>query len=275
MNKEKSDAAPAAPLEGEVLDKNYSTTIAEYSPTAAALKALAEKYKGKMYEVTTTAGMTEATIARREIRGYRVALENKRVEIKAPALQRARDIDAEAKRITKALEELEDPIDSQIKAEEARKEQIKQEAAEKERRRVQSLHDAIQKLRDLPLLASGKTAVEVADIISSAKAIVIGDEYQELQLAAQTARETSIRALELLYADALARDAKAEEVKAELARLELLRTEQEERDRKAEEEKKRVGAIQVKLDRLKRRMLTWSAGRHRPSPSYSAGISKL
>src|ERR1700735_1712669 len=96
--------------------------IVEYSETQAALAVLAERYHGVTYDVTQPKEMQQAKEARAELRGLRGALDKKRQLIKAPALERCRLIDAEAKRITEALSALEDPIDGQIKAEERRKE---------------------------------------------------------------------------------------------------------------------------------------------------------
>src|SRR3990167_7337559 len=97
------------------------TPIAEYSKTAAALADLAQRYKGVLFDVTTREGLATAIKGRAELRGYRVALEKTRVEIKAPALKRAQEIDSEARRITAELLALETPIDDQIKADERRK----------------------------------------------------------------------------------------------------------------------------------------------------------
>lgn len=114
--------------------------ITEYNQTAAALTELRSRYV-RTYDVTTTAGMAEAKEARATVRGYRVALEKTRVEIKAPALERTRLIDAEAKRITAELLAIEEPIDAAIKAEErriaeaARREAEAKLAAERQRRR--------------------------------------------------------------------------------------------------------------------------------------------
>ena len=98
--------------------------IAEYNETAAAIAVLREKYC-TVFDVTTTKGMEEAKKARAEVKGYRVALEKVRKEIKAPALERSRLIDEEAKRITAELQAIEEPIDQAIKAEEQRKEDEK------------------------------------------------------------------------------------------------------------------------------------------------------
>lgn len=98
--------------------------IVEYNETAAAIAVLREKYC-TVFDVTTTKGMTAARETRAEVKGYRVTLEKVRVELKAPALERTRLIDAEAKRITAELLAIEEPIDETIKAEERRKEEEK------------------------------------------------------------------------------------------------------------------------------------------------------
>lgn len=112
------------------------TPIAEYTATAAALAKLEETYKGVIYDVTTKEGLAAAIKGRAELRGLRVALERTRVEIKAPALKRAREIDSEAHRITDALLALETPIDDQIKADERRKEAEAQAKLKAEQDRI-------------------------------------------------------------------------------------------------------------------------------------------
>ena len=111
------------------------TSIAEYSPTEAALAELATRYKGVLYEVSKPEGMKAARAARAEIKALRVALEKTRVEIKAPALKRVQEVDSEARRITAALSALEDPIDAQIAKEEDRRvaEKMAAQRAEQER----------------------------------------------------------------------------------------------------------------------------------------------
>ena len=83
-----------------------TTEIVEYSKTEAALSDLAQRYKGVLFDVTTREGLSAAIKGRVELRGYRVALEKTRVEIKAPALKRTQLIDSEARRITAEIEAL-------------------------------------------------------------------------------------------------------------------------------------------------------------------------
>ena len=90
--------------------------IVEYKETAAAIAILREKHSGP-FEVSTKDGMALAKEARAEVRGYRTAVERMRVELKAPLLEKGKVIDAEAKRITAELIEIEEPINRAIKDE--------------------------------------------------------------------------------------------------------------------------------------------------------------
>mgnify|MGYP000576626776 CR=1 FL=1 len=92
-----------------------TSALAEYSPTAAALADLRQRFAGVVWDVTTTKGNNEARAARLELVKLRTSLEAKRKELKAPALERSRLIDAEAARITGEIVALERPIDEQIK----------------------------------------------------------------------------------------------------------------------------------------------------------------
>ena len=134
------------------------TQIQEYSQTAAALAILAERYKGATYDVTTAEGMGDAKKARAEIRGYRTGLEAKRVEIKAPALERCKQIDSEAARITAELVALEKPIAAQITSEEDRKEAEKQAAIKAEQDKIEAEQRALREAQEK------KLAEERADI---------------------------------------------------------------------------------------------------------------
>jgi len=131
-----------------------SQEIAEYSKTQAALNELAQRYKNVVFDVTKKEGMAMALKGRAEIRGYRVALEKKRVEIKAPALERCKLIDSEAKRITAELVALEDPIDEQIKKEEARKEEERLAVVRAEEARIAAEQKAAKEAEEALLYQS-------------------------------------------------------------------------------------------------------------------------
>ncbi|MDW0357759.1 DUF1351 domain-containing protein [Halomonas venusta] len=185
----------AESAESIVIDEQ-ALQIAEYKPTAVALKKLADKFDGLVFEVTTTKGLNEAKAARKEVRGYRTALENKRKAIKAPALQRCRDIDSEAKTITAALRQLEDPIDEQIKAEEQRKEREKEEAERKERERVTKIRADIDFIKLSPGNLIGETAAALKAAAQDLRMEPINeDRYAEFTQEALAAKQQAMQQL--------------------------------------------------------------------------------
>lgn len=226
-----------------------TTAIAEYTPTEAALAELRGKYEAVVFDVKTGKGMQEAKAARAELRDYRVALEKKRVEIKAPALERCRLIDTEAKRITAELSALEDPIDATIKAEEQRKEREKAEREQREREAVEARNRRFDEIRGMPLRAINATVDEIAALIAEAEAIDGADVDEQYRAAAKYEAGLAVLGLRAAMDRRRAEDAKAEQLARDLAELERRRAEQAEEDRKraeaAEEERARQAAAEA------------------------------
>jgi colicin import membrane protein len=223
-----------------------TTSIAEYSATDSALAELRQKYETVVFDVTSGKGMEQAKKARAELRDYRVTLEKTRVEIKAPALERCRQIDSEAKRITAELEALEEPIDAQIKAEENRKAREKEERERQERARQEALQKWFADVRGLPLRAVGVTADAIRAVIAEAEATDTSGVPDDHQAAAKFEIRNAVAGLKAALDSRLAADEEAERIKAERAELERLRAEaaavQAEKDRLAEAERARVAA---------------------------------
>lgn len=231
-----TEATPALPL----------TSIEEYSKTAAALADLCQRYGKVVFDVTTTKGMDLARKGRAEIRCYRTALESKRVEIKAPALERCRLIDAEAKRIAAELVALEGPIDELIKAEEQRKANEKAEKERIERERVSAIHERIAAFGSYAAEMVGRTtsgiltAIEASDVEWP-----IDDSFGEFKPQAQAAKDAAIAKLRELYDAAIEQEAEQARIKAERAELAKLKTEQAQREA---EERARVEAERKQLE---------------------------
>lgn len=212
-----------------------TTAIQEYSKTDAALAELGNRYKGMVYDVATTKGMQDAKVARAELRGFRVDLEKVRVEIKAPALERCRLIDAEAKRITTALVDLEEPIDEQIKLEEKRKEREAMEKAMAEQRRVDAIKIQLEALRQIPASCVGKNSAQIAAVLAGVQARTIGEDFAEFRTEAEDTMRSVLAQVATMQAGAQAQEAEAERIKGERAELAKLRAEQEARDRASRE----------------------------------------
>jgi hypothetical protein len=218
------------------------TQIQEYNQTAAALADLASRFKGVIYDVTKPADMDAARKARAEIRTYRTGLEAKRVEIKSPALERCRLIDAEAKRITAALVELEDPIDAQIKAEENRKEAEKQAAIRAEQARIEAEQRAIREAEE------GRLAAERTEI-ARRKAELDRAEHERLSLERQARERIEVEERE---ARARIQAAEDEARKVRLAEEDRLRAEREAVDRARREQEEKAIAERREAERQER-----------------------
>lgn len=214
-----------------------TTKIAEYSVTAAALGELRGKYERVLFPVTTPAGMKDAVAARAELRSLRISLEAKRKEIKGPALERCRLIDAEAKDITAVLVSLEDPINAQIQAEQARKEAEKAERERKEAERKAAIQTKIDTIRGIPLAMTGQPAAEFDAEIAELRAFVPGDEFAEFKDDATAAANAAVVALLGMQEKQIAIEAEAARIEAErLAAIEAQRLAKIESDRIAAEQ---------------------------------------
>lgn len=218
-----------------------ATTIAEYSPTAAALADLRTQYADVVYDVRSGKGMEQAKKARATLRDLRVSLEKTRVEIKAPALERCRQIDSEAKRITAELVALESPIDEQIKGEEQRKEREKAAAEEAERQRVAENARRFEEIRSRPMMAANATVEQIDALIAEAEAVDPATFADDMRDAARYERQLAINGLKA------ARD-RREQADKDAAELEQLRAERSaveaERERLAQAERERIEAAE-------------------------------
>jgi membrane protein involved in colicin uptake len=236
------------------------TAIAEYTETAAGLAELRQRHQGVVYDVTVPKEMKAAKEARANLRTLRTDLEKRRVELKAPALERCRLIDAEAKRLTEEIRALEEPIDVQIKAEEARKQAEELARLEAERLRVEGIARAIEEIRIVPGALIGKPAVIVEGQLAKLRAQTLEPEfYAERFREAEDALAATIARVEQQLQAQREHEAEQKRIAAERAELERMRAENErlrreaeeraateraEADRKAQEERDRLAAEQ-------------------------------
>lgn len=223
------------------------TQIAEYSPTAAALADLNTRYSGVVFDVGTTKGMTDAKKARAEIKGYRTALEAKRKEIKAPALERCRQIDEEAKHITAELLKLETPIDDTIKAEEDRKEAEKKAKEEAERQRVEGLRARVAALALAPRTAIFNSQ-QLFGEIERIEGVKIDSSFGEFIGEATATQNDTLHHLRTMRAAKLEAEAEAERLRME--REEVARLQAEQRKREVEEAERIAKAEREAQERI-------------------------
>lgn len=199
------------------------TVLVEYSRTEAALAELRVKYQGAKYDLTTTAGDKAARAARLELKTLRTSLEAKRKELKAPALEFGKKIDAEAARITGEITALEEPIDAQIKADEKRREDERLERERIEAERVAAIKTKIDAIRACAVRANAPemTSERIQRGIDKVESIGIDAAgFAEFADEAAQAKSSTLAAMLNLRDQAKAREEEA-------ARLEAQRIENE------------------------------------------------
>lgn len=204
------EEAPAEVL--DIAEIRDGKVLVKYGRTEAALAELKARYTGATYDLRTVAGDKAARAARMELVSTRAALEKRRKELKAPALEFGRQVDAEAERIKGELLALEGPIDAQIKADEERRaaEKAERERIEAERR---AKHEAgIARIRAYLARAQepGMTAERIGKGIDALTALwfdpAVWEDYAERAL---QARDETVVAMAKLMEAAQAREAEA------------------------------------------------------------------
>lgn len=248
--------------------------ITEYSQTAAAIGELRQRYENVIFPVTTPVGMKDALAARKELRDLRIGLEKLRKEIKEPALKRCQLIDSEAKEITSHLTALEDPIDSQIKEEEQRKDKEKAERERVERERVQGIRKMIDAFARLPLDSAGDSADDIKATLSDLESVEIGDEYAEFKAEAITVKTNAIVALTTLHAVTKDREDESARLKAEREALDREKAELERQRAEIAAAKPEATTFQVEIaDELEPEVLPYQAPPPAPTPEPAALLS--
>ena len=170
---------------------DQQNTLAEYNVIEAALNDFRGRYSGRVYDVTTTAGMKDAKVAQAEVRGARTELERVRKAIKEPALRRCQLIDSEAKRITTAPWSIEEPTDEIIKNEEERKDREKAAREQAERERVEDIQQRMVALNRAPSWGDGTK--EISKLIAEIRGVEINEAtFAEFVVAALTIQSSTL-----------------------------------------------------------------------------------
>lgn len=203
--------------------------VARFDRVAAGIADLKAKYAAVVFDVTTSKGMKDAATARAAIRSVRVEVEKVRKDCKAPVLALGREIDARAAAITPELLAIEEPIDKQIKAEEARREAEKQRKDEAERVRVAAIHDDIeQTFRCVPAAMVGQSAATIDESIRSVGAVELTrGRFSELLPSAEHAQLMALEKLRRMRAAQVTQETEHERLRLEREGLAKQRAEQE------------------------------------------------
>lgn len=226
-----------------IMNAEASKAIAEYNETEKGLAELRGKYAGATFDVATTAGNKLARAARQELVLLRGNLERKRKELKAPALEYAKRIDTEAKRITGEIIALESPIDEQIRVDERRREEEREARAQAERERISALQRRVNAIAPRAMDLAMSSSAEVDAAWRSLDELEITEaEYGEFVDQALTAKSETLDRIASFFEVAVARENAATRMQAEREELDRRRAEQDAVEKAAAAERAEVEA---------------------------------
>jgi chromosome segregation ATPase len=171
-----------------VIDRQITEALATFSPTDAGIAELAQKAHGiQIGGIEDRTGYDECHSVRMEVKNTRVGIERTRKELKADALKYGRAVDAEAKRITFALLEIEEPLHAQQKLVDAEIEAIQNAAAVAEREAAEATErarleaEAAERAAEAAKLAEERKALDAERAAAQAERDKIDAERRELE----------------------------------------------------------------------------------------------
>jgi colicin import membrane protein len=224
------------------------TTVSDYNEQAVAIAEMQDRYSKLIVDVSTPEKLKEVKAFIRPLIKTRTAIIKAHAEGKAPYLEKCRLFDSEKNRLIGLVEEMEDPLALQVKAEEARLQNIELERLEAERLRVLAILERIQGMRDTPSSVQGKPSAIINGQLVKIQAIeVVEEEFGEHFQTAVDARDAVIGRLQTMLHDQRAHEAEQVRVKQEREELEQLRKDAE--DRRIADEK-RANEARAEADRL-------------------------
>ena len=232
-----------------------SAQLVTYDVSAAEIAATKAKYA--LLSAETPQGYEEVRLAIAHVRDTRVAIEKRRVELKADALAYGRLVDSEAKRFTALLLEIEEPLKAKKQVIDDEKARIKADAEAEKVRAIEAEIAANRAKEEAELRAKREAeekrlADERAALEAERKRLAEVQAKIDAERAASAARIEAARKAEQDRIDAAATAERAR-IDAEREKLAAERRAEEERQRAEREaieaERRRVAAECEKAER--------------------------
>jgi colicin import membrane protein len=227
--------------------------VVDYSITDDALALLRQNYHGLSAE--TTAGYEQVRKAIADLRQRRVAVEAKRKELKADALEYGRKVDGEAERITSALEAIEAPLKREKQRVDDEAERRRRAVEDAKRQKIEAELRAAREAEEAKARAA--RAEEEARLAAEREKLAAERAAMEAERAEETKRQQAERAR--IEAEQKAERARIEaEQKAAMEKVEAERHRMETERKRIEAEQK---AEREKLEAERRRLACEEAAR--------------
>jgi len=229
--------------------------VVKYDITNVAIKQMETDYMVLTVQgLEDEVGFNQVHEARMIVKTHRVAVEKKRKDLKAGALEFGRKVDSEAKRITALLE----PIETHLQTEEDKvtkeKERIRAEKIRLEQERVEGIRAKIENMKAIP---SRITLTPLSHIAEVYQALLDWEpvseaNYQEFTHEAIAVFEGTLSAVLKIKDDREKWEQEQAAAKAEAERLEKVRKEQEAEATKLKAAQDKIDAEKAALEAEKR-----------------------
>ena len=225
-------------------------SLVKYSITDAAIAQMKEKYGG--LEINSKDDYDVVSKAISVVRGKRTEVEKTRQAFKKDALEYGRMVDAEAKRITAELLEIEEPLKAKKQAVDNEVERKKAEVARIEAERVDAIKRKINGIRDYLDGLNNRSIEELTNAIACLDIYDIEqDIFQEFTEEAVFEKTETINALKSRLAEKQEAERQAEALRKLEEEAAALRAEKEKAEREAREkleaERREKEAAEAKL----------------------------
>jgi hypothetical protein len=210
-----------------------NASVVQYDVTESAIAEMKEKYSG--LTIKTPADYKVVMSAISTVSKIRVDVEKARKMFKADALEYGQKVDAEAKRITGLLLEVEEPLRAKRQAVDDAKARKEAEVRQVEEQRVAGIRAKIDAITNLTVGLNELTGPELmARIETVTERSISESEYQEFVADAQAALKTVSESLNARLAEKVEREKEQEALRIANEQAAALRAEQERKDAEAQ-----------------------------------------
>lgn len=253
MNDTIETAAPVASLQEQARTTAVATiksvALAKVRAVEPVLRALAERYRDVVYDVSTPKGLAEAKAARHDLReNGRYAVQRAEQAVRDEANAVKKDISSIVPDLIAIVKPTEDALDKIITKREAELEAEKEAKRQAEAARVQKHRDALASIRGYVDLATGLPAERIQKGIDRLQAMVFGFEWEEFALEAAETRNQTVKALTDLHAAAVTREAEAARLEAQRAEQARIAAEQAAEAQRIADEKAELARQRAELE---------------------------
>lgn len=236
----------AEPITGELIESGLKTAPIVYHVSDAKIAELRKEFTG--LKITTPNDYQKVSKAIAVCRTLRVQVDKCRKDLKEDALVYGRRVDAEAKRLTEALESIEIPLKAEKQRADEEKDRQKKAAEEARQKR---LADRLEQLAKYNAKVMPHDAEAWSDEEFASQLALVKELYEAHQEAIRKEKEEAERkAAEAKAAEEAERQAREEALRLERERLDKERAEME-AARKAEQARVDAEREAMRLDRLK------------------------